>query len=160
MKKSLLNHLVFAIVFFTISTGAFAKRNPAIISPNNIYADTLGVNKLPFHPLWFVSDNLPVVKIVKDNDKDVKYVEDNAVVDCIRYNISTENNEIQTGKEVAFKVKLDFISELHYMWRDEDCQKLALKVVFPKGFSQTGGTYVDFTTITFDENNKSVNLPS
>jgi hypothetical protein len=104
----------------------------------------------------FKNDDAANIKTVYDEEKgrEIKYTEDNAVIDCIRYDFIMDNKTITTGVETEIKVRLEYYSGLNMSWRNEDCQKLSIKVVFPKGFVQTGGTYYDFINVNFEDNER------
>lgn len=113
---------------------------------------------LPFLNLQKILEEPTFVKTLKDGDKDIKYIENDASVDCIFYNITSDKNNYQIGETVKIKIKAQFYDNLNLSYRDEECQKITLKVVLPKGFVQQGGNYYDFIALSFDRNNNSQEL--
>lgn len=166
MRKNL--YLKFLLLVITILTN--------FLSPSNTWAndDDGGIKKKPKSNSLPLPIKKPLPKLLRlanlselaktktvfdeDNDRELKYIEDNVLVDCIRYNFSTSNKSAKTGEEVELKLHLEMVDGLPLVWRDEDCQKLAIKVVFPKGFVQTGGNYYDFVNLNFDENTYSADF--
>ncbi|HEV7382446.1 MAG TPA: hypothetical protein VGN64_21770 [Dyadobacter sp.] len=73
------------------------------------------------------------------------FANDEAELDPIAFSISANKTQVKLGEEFEIRViaskRNNFDTRLGYSNLDTDFK---LKVVFPKGFEQTGGTYSDF----------------
>ena len=125
--------------------------------------DTSSTAKSNFRPLPFSKKGLldkepSLEKTIADGSNQIKYTDNKNIVDCIFYEILTNKNKYEIGEKVILKIKITFYDNLYLSYKDEECQKIALKVVFPQGFSQYGGNYQDFIPLSFDKLNNSQEL--
>jgi hypothetical protein len=148
MKKLLICTLTFVLVVFvnTISTANPVKgKKLRFHSAVNSSEDSLArKNNFP------LKDELPYKKI--------KWVDDEGGVDCISYKIVSDKPKYKTGEAVKLKIQLDYIDQLPAIWKQQNCTKLSVKLVFPENFIQTGGTYYDFIPLIFSDKEKSKEL--
>jgi RHS repeat-associated protein len=75
--------------------------------------------------------------------------------DPFRFSISSSKDSVQVGEEFELTVTVDWVdfgvnNGVRFL---PEWYKYALKVVMPKGFTQTGGNYVDYCTKNVDAQN-------
>jgi RHS repeat-associated protein len=155
MKLDFLHKAYKIVLILSMCTYSFAFK--ANISDTTSSAKTVPI-PLPFLKKSLFDKEPTLEKTISDGQKQIKYTDDKNVVDCIFYEILSDKNKYEIGEQVKIKIKIVFYDNLNLSYKDEECQKIALKVVLPKGFSQTGGSYYDFISLTLDKNNKSKEL--
>ncbi|KAA6440699.1 right-handed parallel beta-helix repeat-containing protein [Dyadobacter flavalbus] len=66
-------------------------------------------------------------------------------IDPIRFSISTSAEEVSVNEEFEIKIKADLLNiPANTVYVFETARAFRLKVIFPDGFQQTGGSYHDF----------------
>lgn len=162
MTKTLFNKSVLLILMYVFSINGFAADSKPFIYKSHSLSDTLFIlptpKPLPKISFWGIKEDFPVFKILLEDDRQIKYVENNILLDCIKYNIFSDNSVYKVGEKAKIILRLEFIDGLQQSWRNEDCQKLALKVALPVGFVQTGGSYYDFMQLEFNDINNFYEL--
>jgi Ig-like domain CHU_C associated len=76
--------------------------------------------------------------------------------DPFRFTISSNKDSVAVGEEIELKVTVDWVNYgvnngVSFL---PEWYKYTLRVVTPKGFTQTGGDYTDFCTKPVDANNR------
>lgn len=160
LRLRILSYAVLYLLFLPFLGYSFNEENPGKTKKNKVSNDSPKDDLKPLpklvlksvNPIFFrapfIDDDKP-----KEN-RPVKWIESANMVDCIRYELFADKKNVKIGEEVVVTVRLAFADGLPFAWRDEDCERLSIMVVFPKSFQQTGGSYFNFMPIRFDENNK------
>ncbi|WP_255037856.1 Ig-like domain-containing protein [Lacihabitans soyangensis] len=100
--------------------------------------------------------NNPIV--VFEGKKEIRFFNDNNYIDCIKYEIKTSKKNYDIGEKISISIILEYFGGLHQSFKDEECQNLSIKVVFPRGFIQEGGNYFEFIPLEFSANNPRIEL--
>ncbi len=100
--------------------------------------------KSPEGEVYQKNQTTDVFELVKNSKLNVKT---NQIIsfDPVRFSIRAKSDSILLGKEIELTIKAEFL-DVHpqLMFTDEGSNEFTLKMLFPKEFVVTGGSYYDF----------------
>jgi len=156
MKKLYWYTYVYFAVFICLHYNIFAKTTdnpPLILKPTPVKALPVRFKPLPFKPLY-----LNKVDVYEFDQKAYVFKKNTSALpvltaqewqtvsnDPIRFTLMPNKRDAKVGEEIELTLTAELlnISPL-LMFTFEELREYTLKVILPKDFIQTGGTYYDF----------------